>query len=103
PAPPPLGCYPPLGRFCQIGKCFTCPRVFRLSTNRHLQDKILTASPPLVLAGPVSSSLGLEKVSISKVKQAVLSLRGLQHNAAALAAVTPIRTTARHVLLAPEA
>ena len=102
PAPPPFGRYPPLGWFCQVGKCLTCLRVFRLSANRHLQDKILTASSPLVLAGPVSTGLGLEKVSISKVKQAVLSLRGLQHDAAALTAVAPIRTAPGHVLLAPE-
>jgi hypothetical protein len=102
PASSPFGRYPPLPSFCQVGKDFACQRVLCHGANRHFHNEIPAASSLPVLAGAVPSRLGPEKVSISKVKQAVFSLRGLYNDAAPFAAAAPIGSASRHILLAPE-
>src|SRR5690606_26172198 len=73
-----------------------------LGSGRHLDDAVVTAGAGAIAAHAGNAVLGLEVLLIAKVDQRVQVLDALDPDVAALAAVTPVRTTELDELLAPE-
>src|SRR6266705_5233599 len=70
--------------------------------DRNLQDHVLTGMAGAVGAFAVAATISLEFAIVTIAEKRVVVYVGFEIDAAAMAAVAPRRTAARHVFFAPE-
>ncbi len=71
-------------------------------TDRHLDDQVLPGFTTAVVAASVFTTLGNELALMPEIDQRVDAAVGFQQHAAAVAAVTAVRSAHGNVFLAPE-